>query len=209
MEEILLCYNKGDNEATESYLEFPETLGYRMDRVGRSQQDMDKETLKKGDWIVHRQHGVGQIEGTEEKKIGKDVHQYFRVRVKGGVYWLPVNNIPDYVRVVSSENQFHEALKVIREAPQEMAENYKDRERDVVEKLENSTLEVKSELIRDLQARRMIDGLKLSALNERQLDGLRMQFLREMVVVLGIDMEEAEERLDKALRESVSRLEKD
>ncbi len=169
---------------------------------------MDKDTIKKGDWIVHRQHGVGQIEGTEEKKIGDDVHRYFRVKVKGGVYWLPVNNIPDYVRVVSSANQFQEALKVIRKAPQEMSENYKEREREVSEKLENATLETKGELIRDLQARRMIEGMKLSALNERQLDSLRMQFLREMVVVLEIDMKEAEEKLDKALRKSVSRLEK-
>ena len=170
---------------------------------------MDKEMLKKGDWIVHRQHGVGQIEGTEEKKIGEDVHRYFRVNVRGGVYWLPIKNIPDYVRIVSSENQFHEVLKVMRKARQEMADNYKERERDVAEKLENSTLEVKGELIRDLQARRMMDGMKLSALNERQLDALRMQFLREMVVVLDIDMEEAEEKLDKVLRKSVSRFEKE
>ncbi|MCP4142768.1 MAG: hypothetical protein GY755_21210 [Chloroflexi bacterium] len=167
---------------------------------------MDKDALKKGAWIVHRQHGVGQIEGTEEKKIGNDVHRYFRVKVREGVYWLPVKNIPDYVRVVSSENQFQSVLKIIRQAPEEMAENYKERERDVAEKLENSTLEVKGELIRDLQARRMTEGMKLSALNERQLDALRMQFLREMVVVLDINMEEAEEKLDKALRKSVSKL---
>lgn len=164
---------------------------------------MDKETLEKGDWIVHRQHGVGQIEGIEDKKIGEDVHSYFRVKVRGGIYWLPINNIPDYVRPASSANQFRKVFKLLREAPQEMAENYKDRERDVAQRLENSTLETKGELIRDLQAHRKLEGMKLSALNERQLDGLRTQFLREMVVVLEINMEEAERKLNKALAEDM------
>ena len=165
---------------------------------------MDKEAFKQGDWIVHRQHGVGQIKETEEKTIGTDVRKYFRVEIKGGIYWLLTENIPDYVRPVSSPNQFQKALKLIREAPQDMSENYKEREREVLLRLEDPTLETKSALIRDLHARRETEGMKLSALNERQLDELMTQFLREMVVVLEIETGDAEQKLSKALAKSIS-----
>ena len=166
---------------------------------------MDNETLEIGDWIVHSQHGVGQIETIEEKTIGKDVEKYFRVSVPRGVYWLPINRIPDYVRSVSSKYKFRKVLKIIRDTPQDLTKNYKDRNREIAERLEGATIEVKGELIRDLDARRHIDGLNLSALNERQLTELRQQFLREMMVVLEIEMTEAEKKLDVALKKSMEK----
>ncbi|MBT3321640.1 MAG: hypothetical protein HN392_05070 [Anaerolineae bacterium] len=167
---------------------------------------MTIEELKKGDWVVHQQHGVGRIVEIEKKSIGGNEKQYFRIDTSGGVYWLPVGNIPEYVRTVSSQYKFRKVLKSIREHPEELLKNYKERNRQISEKLEGATLEVKGELIRDLHARRYQEGVKLSALNERQLADLRQQFLREMSIVMEIDMEEAEERLDKSLNRSVEKL---
>ncbi len=164
---------------------------------------MTEDVLEKGDWIVHQQHGVGQIEAIETKTIGSEEHQYFRVKTGSGIYWLPIMNIPDYVRTVSSRYKFRKVLGLIRQSPQPLLKNYKERNRQISERLENATLETKGELIRDLYARRHAEGISLSALNERQLSDLRQQFLREMVVVLEIDMQDAEEKLDKALQKSV------
>ena len=166
---------------------------------------MDDEMLEKGDWIVHGQHGVGQIEAIEEKKIGENIEKYFRVKVSRGVYWLPISKVPDYVRSVSSSYKFRKVLKIIREEHQELLTNYKERNRQIAEKLENASIETIGELIRDLDARRHIDSVKLSAVNERQLAELRQQFLREMTVVLEIEMEEAEKKLDKALKKSMAK----
>ena len=167
---------------------------------------MDEEKLDKGDWIVHKQHGVGQIKAVEEKTIGDSVRQYFRVDVSGGVYWLPTTDMPDYVRPVSSHYKFRKVLKLIREAPAELPQEYKERDRKIAERLEDPALESKGKLIRDLHARKQTEGAKLSALNERQLDGLRIQFLAEMVIVLDVEMREAEDRLDKALKKSLVEL---
>ena len=41
---------------------------------------MTESVLEKGDWIVHQQHGVGQIEAVEEKKIRDEARKYFRVK---------------------------------------------------------------------------------------------------------------------------------
>ena len=167
---------------------------------------MTESVLEKGDWIVHQQHGVGQIEAVEEKKIRDEARKYFRVKTSSGVYWLPVSGIPDYVRTVSSRYKFRKVLGLIRKPPLLLLNNYKERNREISERLENATLEVKGELIRDLHARRHMEGMSLSALNERQLADLRQQFLREMTVVLEIEMQSAEEKLDKALEKSVSKI---
>ncbi len=46
--------------------------------------------LRKGDWIVHKSYGVGQIRKIETKPIhGKEVNA-FRVKTKTAVYWLPI-----------------------------------------------------------------------------------------------------------------------
>jgi len=164
------------------------------------------EELTEGDWIVHQQHGVGQITAIEKKTINNEEHRYFRVRTDSGVYWLPVKSIPDYVRAVSSRYKFRKVLGIIRQQPQPLLKNYKERNRQISERLENATLETKGALIRDLHARRFAEGLNLSALNERQLTDLRQQFLCEMVVVMDLEMHEAEEVLDKALQKSVSQI---
>ena len=168
---------------------------------------MTEDVLEKGDWIVHQQHGVGQIKAVEKKKIGSEERKYFRVKTSSGIYLLPFREIPDYVRTVSSRYKFRKVLGLIRKSPQLLLNDYKERNREISERLENATLEVKGELIRDLHARRHTEGVSLSALNERQLADLRQQFLREMIVVLEIDMQGAEEKLDRALQKSVAKIE--
>ncbi|OQX65364.1 MAG: hypothetical protein B5M51_00920 [Anaerolinea sp. 4484_236] len=164
---------------------------------------MADETLQKGDWIVHKQHGVGQIKEIEKKTIGGKIQDYFRVKVSGGVYWLPTSKIPDYVRSVSSRYKFRKTFKLIRKTPEALPRDYKERDKLIAVRLADATLEAKGELIRDLFARRHDDQLNMSALNEKQLAELRKQFVREMVVVLGIEVQEAEKRLEKALQASL------
>ena len=167
---------------------------------------MTEDTLEKGDWIVHKQHGVGQIKDVEKKTIGGDIQNYFRVKVSGGVYWLPTKSIPDYVRSVSSRYRFRKVLNLIKKTPEELPRDYKIRDKVIAARLSDATLEAKGELIRDLFARRHDDQLNMSALNDKQLTELRKQFVREMVVVLKIKPQEAEMKLDKALQASLLKL---
>ncbi|HIE25555.1 MAG TPA: hypothetical protein EYP74_06075 [Anaerolineales bacterium] len=166
----------------------------------------DAERLAEGDWIVHKQHGVGQIIAIEEKKIGAEKRKYFRVKVSDGVYWLPVKKDPGYIRAVSTRYRIRMVLKSIREAPQDLPNNYKERNQYVTDKLTEAGIQVKGELLRDLHARGPSEDVNLTVIDGRQLDKLREQFLREMMVVLEIDMDRAEEMLSRALRKSVERM---
>ncbi len=165
-----------------------------------------EETLQAGEWIVHKQYGVGQIKGVEMKNIGGETRKYFRVKISSGVYWLPATKLPDYVRFVSTKYKLFNALRSIRHTPEALPKDYKLRNKQVAKRAEGATLQAKGELIRDLHARRYSERSNTSIIDERQLTMLRQQFLREMAVILDIDFEEAESRLDKALEISVKKL---
>ncbi len=172
-------------------------------------EETDEETaerLEEGDWIVHKQHGVGQVEAIEVKSIGGEETAYFRVKVSSGVYWLPVAKAPDYIRAVSTRYRIRMVLKSIRDIPKDLPGNYKARNQYVEERLAGAELQLKGELLRDLHARGPNEDVNLTVIDGRQLDMLREQFLREMMVVLDIDMDKAEEKLDRALKKSVERM---
>lgn len=166
---------------------------------------MLEDTLKEGEWIVHKQYGIGQIRGVEEKKIGGKARSYFRVRITGGVYWLPTKKVPDYVRFVASKYKLYKTLRAIKEKPVELPKNYKQRNNLVAERSAEATLQATGELIRDLHGRKREQGGISSIVDERQLTNFRQQFIREMAVILDIDTEDAEAKLDKALAESQSK----
>ena len=166
---------------------------------------MNGEMYHKGDWIVHKHHGVGQIRGIEKKTIGGDAQDYFRVKVSEGVYWLPVTQIPEYVRSVASQKKLQKALKLIRKAPKPLPSDYKENDRVIAARLADATLEANGELIRDLFARRHDEQMRMSAFSERYLTELRKQFLREMVVVLGVEKDVVRKKLDHALQVSLSK----
>ncbi|MBC8335061.1 MAG: hypothetical protein ISR59_01470 [Anaerolineales bacterium] len=166
---------------------------------------MAKDTLHEGDWIVHKQHGVGQIRGIEKKSIGGDAQDYFRVEITGGEYWLPTNPIPDYVRSVASLYILRKVMNLIRKPPQDLPKDYKENDREVAARLADATLESNGELIRDLFARRHDDQKRMSAFSDRYLTELSKQFVREMVIVLGVEKEVGKKKLNLALQESLSK----
>ena len=165
-----------------------------------------EETLKAGAWIVHRKYGVGQVTGVETKNIGGETREYFRVKISSGSYWLPIKQIPEHVRAVSSKYKLTKALQAMREKPNPLPKNYKIRNKEVAQRAEGASLFAKGELVRDLNARRHIEGVNVSIMDERQLDTFRQQFAREMSVILEIPTEEAEAKIEAALAEGISQL---
>ena len=166
-----------------------------------------EETLKAGEWIVHKKYGVGQVKGVETKNIGGETREYFRVKISTGSYWLPIKQIPEHVRSVSSKYKLTKALRSMGEKPNILPKNYKVRNQQVTERADSSTLQATGELIRDLNARRHLEGANMSIVDERQLATFRQQFIRETAVILNISAEEAEAKIDEKLNESILHLE--
>lgn len=163
--------------------------------------------LTKGDWIVHNRHGLGQITGMDNKELLGKRQDFYVVRTESSTYWLPCSeSISGHIRPIASNDAFIEALKIISESPKQLDENFRRRLMDIHERIQESSLVTRAALIRDMYAR---DVEKDVHVNERKIfDTLENQFINEWVATSGIDPDEAQAELHKALRQSSANLKK-
>jgi RNA polymerase-interacting CarD/CdnL/TRCF family regulator len=165
-----------------------------------------KDGYQKGDWIVHAYHGVGQIKGLDRKAIGGVKKTYFRVKTNKMTYWLPVESSDvKHIRPIASKNIFTRSLKIIRKEPQEMAQDYRDREKDISKAFSACSIKSLAALIRDLYGRRIVHGKK-SMRDGDSLKKAKDLFIDEYVIAIDIDFEDAQKILENALKQSVSSL---
>ena len=168
--------------------------------------DIQPGTYSKGDWIVHAQHGVGQVRGIEKKVLEGEKKIFFRVKTFDGIYWLSVvqTNV-EYIRPITSEHQIKKALTTIRRAPKPLPKDHNKRNKVIIEALKDPSLLVKARMIRDLNGKQQESRLNFT--EEDALIKMKTQLLNEWSVIKGEDREILEEKLDKAFQTSVEKME--
>ena len=161
-----------------------------------------------GDWIVHNHYGVGEIRGIDVRRLNGVEKKYLRVKTLDGEYWLPTENTDvDYIRPISSGSTFRKVLSTIRKLPQPLPDDHKVRAKEISRMLENGALVRMARLIRDLYGRGY--KVKLNMSEEDTMLRIRKRFIDEWVVAAGIEKAQAEAKLDRALQESVQKIEED
>ena len=165
---------------------------------------LKKDEYKKGDWIVHAYHGVGQIKGLDTKAIDGVKKTYFRVKTNTITYWLPVENSDvGHIRPVASKNKFTRSLDIIRKEPHEMAQDFRVREKDISEAFSACSIKSLAALIRDLYGWRIVHGKK-SMRDGDTLNKAKNLFINEYAIAVDVDFEDARKILETALKQSVS-----
>jgi CarD family transcriptional regulator len=161
--------------------------------------------LKKGDYIVHAAHGVGEVKGTDIKTFRGAMKTYYQVKTLELIYWLPVEDShTDHVRSVSAPSTFSKALSLIRSKPQNLNNNFRIRVNHLKEEQAKCSLASSARLLRDLNARHAIKDLHINEL--RVLDKLKTNFINEYCIACGLDRKEAESRLENALTEGLAKI---
>jgi RNA polymerase-interacting CarD/CdnL/TRCF family regulator len=131
---------------------------------------------------------------------------YFRVKAKNMTYWLPVENSDvNHIRPVGTKNIFTRSLKIIRKEPNEMAQDYREREKDISAAFSACSIKSLALLIRDLYGRRIVHGTK-SMRDGDILKKAKSLFVREYAIAVDIDLEDARIILENALGQSASSL---
>jgi RNA polymerase-interacting CarD/CdnL/TRCF family regulator len=157
--------------------------------------------FSKGDWIVHLVYGIGMIEAVEKKSIGGEARKYYRVKAEESTYWVPVDDVNnDTVRPLASPRRIRRALRLLKEAPEKMASNYKIRRKRIRDTTLDGTLRSDIELMRDLFARQSARGLNPT--EEESFRTLKNRFLKEWSLSLNIDIEEARQKFNQLLRQN-------
>ncbi len=161
--------------------------------------------LKKGDYIVHAAHGIGEVKGTDIKTLRGTKRTYYRVKTQDLTYWLPVENSnSDRVRGVCAPSTFSKALGIVRMMPEKLNNNFRTRVNHIKQELAKCSLAASARLMRDLNARHAIKDLHINEL--RILENLKSNFVSEYAIACCLESKEAESRLDEALAEGLSKL---
>jgi RNA polymerase-interacting CarD/CdnL/TRCF family regulator len=153
----------------------------------------------KGDWIVHKYHGVGQIKGIVKKKLNGEITRYYRVKTHNSTFFVPVKKADNQrIRPLTSRSEFKKALKILERPAKEMSSNHNTRRNRIREAKSEGSVEYLFQIIRDLTARE--HSSRLNTTEKRALRRFKDRVLYEWAACMSIDVEEAREQMEKRLQ---------
>lgn len=164
------------------------------------------QTYSMGDWIVHRNYGIGQIKKKEQKTIGGKNTLYYRVSTHNGTFWLPVKKADnERVRPLTTRNGMRKVIEILKAPPHEMKDDHRERRSRINQVKISSSLEEIARLINDLSARKTVG--RLNSIEQRALTTLTECLVSEWSVCMQITREEAQYALEQILQSKTLNLE--
>ncbi|MEO2083038.1 MAG: CarD family transcriptional regulator, partial [Desulfurobacteriaceae bacterium] len=109
-----------------------------------------------GDKVAYPPHGVGVIEGKEERVIGEKVIVYYRINLigKNMSILVPEPGIESSgIRPVLSEEEIEEILEYLGEIPKNISEKWTVRHRLNVDRLKTGEIKELATVVRNLSYR--------------------------------------------------------
>lgn len=159
--------------------------------------------FRKGDTVVHPEHGAAVIEEVSYREMFGERRKYFRLKVAYGdlSLMIPVESAAEVgLREVVSKNEVKKVLKVLKEDESSMAANWSRRFKNNIEKLRSGDIYQVAEVVRNLSIRDRDRGL--SAGEKRMIQKARQILVSELMYATGETEEKAEAMIDKVLDDS-------
>ena len=163
-------------------------------------QKTEKREYKIKDYVVYPKHGVGQI--NEFKKIniaGIDVEAYILKFEKDKVSGMVPVNKQSHLRPLATINQINRCISILKGKPKIKRSMWSRRAQEYEAKISSGKIYDLAEVVRDLNKGddMMID----QSYSERQLfEKAYDRLSTEFQIVLGINLEDAQKKLNKALK---------
>lgn len=156
-------------------------------------------SIRKGDWVSHQHHGVGQVEGKEKKSLGGESKEYYKVTTRNGTYWIPTDSLdPERIRRVVSEKDLEKALAILDSPAEPMDSKHTVRKNRINQVIADGNLEGFCRLLRDLQGKRVAD--KLNTTEQRAHANVKKLIAAEWSATRELSVQEANKELNKILR---------
>jgi CarD family transcriptional regulator len=168
-------------------------------------QDTEKRLFKIKDYVVYPKHGVGQI--TETKKInigGIDVETYVLKFEKDKANGMVPVNKQAHLRPLATINQINKCVSILKSKPKIKRSMWSRRAQEYEAKISSGKIYDLAEVVRDLNKGDdiMID----QSYSERQLfEKAYDRLLTEFQIVMGSSLEDAQKKLDKALKRNLEK----
>jgi len=195
--EIIANQNKVDStKITKSNDQKPEIKKIKT-------QSTEKRSYKIKDYVVYPKHGVGQI--TEFKKInigGIDVETYILKFEKDKANGMVPVNKQSNLRPLASINQVNKCISILKSKPKIKRSMWSRRAQEYESKISSGKIYDLAEVVRDLNKG---DDLMIDqSYSERQLfEKAYDRLLTEFQIVMDLPLEDAQKKLDKALKRNL------
>ena len=154
-----------------------------------------------GDKVVYPHHGAAVIERRETRTAFGEEKEYFFLRLSYGdlTAMVPVDNTEEVgLREVIDADEVSEVFDLLGKKDARMPTNWSRRFKNHAEKLKSGDVYEVAEVVRNLSQRDAEKGL--SAGEKRMLAKAREILISELIFALDVPAEEAEAKLDEALR---------
>jgi CarD family transcriptional regulator len=159
-------------------------------------------TFDVGDKVVYPHHGAAVIEKREKRPSPSgEQREYLVLRLAYGdlTLMVPADNTDSVgLREVINDEEVEEVFAVLRKKEARMPTNWSRRFKNHVEKLKSGDIYQVAEVVRNLSLRENEKGL--SAGEKRMLAKARQILVSELTFAINVDEQEAEKKLDEALR---------
>ena len=166
-------------------------------------QETEKREYKIKDYVVYPKHGVGQI--NEFKKInigGINVEAYILRFEKDKVSGMVPVNKQSHLRPLATINQINRCISILKSKPKIKRSMWSRRAQEYEAKISSGKIYDLAEVVKDLNKG---DDLMIDqSYSERQLfEKAYDRLSTEFQIVLGTNSEDAQKKLDKALKRNL------
>ena len=188
-------------------LKLTKTLDQKPEIVKIKKQGTEKREYKVKDYVVYPKHGVGQILSISSKKIGGiDVQCYdIKFDKDKAIGLLPVNK-QSHLRPLSTINQVNKSISILKGKPKIKRSMWSRRAQEYEQKITSGKIYDLAEVVRDLN--KGDDVMIDQSYSERQLfEKAYERIASEFQIVLNLNLENTQKKLDKALKRNLERSE--
>lgn len=154
-----------------------------------------------GDKIVHPMHGAGVVDGIVQRKVNGVVRDYYTLKlpIGGMLVMIPTDHCEQIgVRAILSGDEAEQVLDQLSGVEVEMQSNWNHRYRENMERLKSGNLLEVAKVVKGLAQRETRRGLSNG--ERKMLHSARQILVSEIGLAKSITYEEAEDRLEEALK---------
>ena len=158
---------------------------------------------KPKDYVVYPKHGVGQILSISSKTIGGIEVQCYNIKFDKdkAIGLLPINK-QSHLRPLATINQVNKSISILKSKPKIKRSMWSRRAQEYEQKITSGRIYDLAEVVRDLN--KGDDLMVDQSYSERQLfEKAYERMLSEFQIVLDTSLENAQKKLDKALKRNL------
>ena len=196
---------KNNSEANENLHRISKSNEQKPEIKKVKKQETEKREYKIKDYVVYPKHGVGQI--TEYKKMnigGIDIETYILKFEKDKANGMVPVNKQSHLRPLATINQVNKCISILKSKPKINRSMWSRRAQEYEAKISSGKIYELAEVVRDLN--KGDDIMVDQSYSERQLfEKAYDRILTEFQIVLNLNLEDTQKKLDKALKRNLEK----